>query len=310
MYHEGTPTSPMTVVQFNFEREADLTLSQFNFFKRVIPAEWHKAIMSTIAIPGVEESPLQIYARSAKGKTSCCITSFQCKMFYKEIFFDVIAKTEKKFSKRKTWYLSRWESLGNVNWPKVLAYLNTNRVDSKTSDIIFRHIHSGIWTRIRLFKSNLEEHTLCTRCYAAPECYSHIFIDCQYSSKIWDEAQIFITAIFPGAKSFHKARCIVAGYADVRQCKSVLQCLEDARIAFFKATYQQRNLSLLGKHVNGCQNFRTFFLKTVQTRFETAMWKDDFKSFEPYKRVCNVIGNIVCFKSNLSPEKIKINFIK
>ena len=45
MYHEGTPTSPMTVVQFNFEREANLTLSQFNFFKRAIPAEWHKTII-------------------------------------------------------------------------------------------------------------------------------------------------------------------------------------------------------------------------------------------------------------------------
>ena len=310
LYHEGTPTSPMTMVQFNVEREADLTLAQFNHFKRAIPAEWHKTIMSPIVFPEVEESPLQIYARSAKGKTSCCIKSFTCKMFYKEISFDVIAKTEKEFSKRKTWYLSRWESLRDVNWPKVLAYLNTNRVDSKTSDIIFRHIHSGIWTRIRLFKSNLEEHTLCTRCYAAPECYSHIFLDCQYSSKIWDEAQIFITAIFPEARSLNKARCIVAGYADVRQCKSVLQCLEDARIAFFKATYQQRNLSFLGKHVNGCQIFRTFFLRTVQARFETAMWKGDFKPFKPYERICNVIGNIVSFNSNLLPDKIKINFIK
>ena len=132
----GTPTSPMTVVHFTFEREAHLTLAIFNFF-------------------------------------------------------------------------------------------------SKTSDIIFRHIHSGIWTRIRLSKSNLEEHTLCIQSYAA-ECYSHIFIDCQYSSKIWDEAQIFITAIFPEAISLNKARCIAAGYADGRQCKSVLQCLEDGRIAFSK----------------------------------------------------------------------------
>ena len=135
-----------------------------------------------------------------------------------------------------------------MNWPKVLAYLNTNRVESKTSGIIFRPIHSGIWTRIRLPKSNLEEHTLCTRCYSEPKCYSHIFIDCQFSSKIWDEAHIFITAIFPETRSLNKARCIAAGYADVRQCKSILQCLEDPRIAFFKATYQQRNLSLLGKH--------------------------------------------------------------
>ena len=112
-------------------------------------------------------------------------------LFNVKCSFDVIAKTQKEFSKRKTWYLSRWESLGNVNWSKILAYLTTNRVDSKTSDIVFRHIHSGIWTRIRLFKSNLEEHTLCTRCYAAPECYSHIFIDCQYSSKILDWSYIF-----------------------------------------------------------------------------------------------------------------------
>ena len=92
----------MTLVQFNVEREADLTLAQFNFFKRAIPAEWHKTIMSTVVFPDVEESPLQIYARSAKWKTSCCIKSFACKMFYKEISFDVIAKTEEEFSKRKT----------------------------------------------------------------------------------------------------------------------------------------------------------------------------------------------------------------
>ena len=308
LYHEGTPTSPMTLGQYNADREANLTLEQFDKVKKAIPMEWHKTIVSTTALPEAEFSPLQIFASSAKGQKPTCIKLFTCKMFYKEISIDVFLKTEREFSKRKTWYLSRWDNLGNVNWPKVFSYFKSNRVDSNTADIIFRHIHSGIWNRIRLFKAKLEEHTLCTRCYAVPESYSHIFVDCQYSSKIWDEACTFITAVLPDVELSNKARCIVVGFADIPFCKKALHCLEDIRRAFFKATYQQRNLSLLGRYIDGGKTFRDLLLKTLQLRFGTAQWKGDLKPFQPYRRICDVFGSNVYFKTKFLPGKFHINF--
>ena len=310
LYHEGTPTSPMTLVQLNKERGTNLTLTQFDKVKKAIPAEWHKTIVSTRVLPEVEESPLQIFASTNKGQTPTCIKLFTCKMFYKEISLDVFLKTEKDLSTRKTWFLSRWIDLGKVNWPKVFSYFGTNRVNSNIADIIFRHIHSGIWNRIRLFKAKLEEHTLCTRCYAVPESYSHIFVDCQYSSKIWDEALVFISAVHAGVKSLGRTRCIVVGFSDIPQCKKVLHCLEDIRRAFFKATYQQRNLSLLGKHTDGCKVFRDLLLGTLQLRFDTAQWKKDLKPFEPYQRICGVLGSSVHYKPEFLPDKFQINFIR
>ena len=298
LYFDWVPT-PMTLEQFNDYHDLSLTPHQFHSLKQAVPPSWHKAIVDGSADEAELKSLLKVFKSDAKGKSPTCISNFSCKTFYNELSSESFHNVQKSFQTRKTpFYLEHQNSLGHISWSKIFTNLWANHLDRKTIDVIYRYIHSGIWTREKALNAKLAEHRLCTRCYASTEDHGHIFSKCGYSVEIWQIVFKFLILICPSLKLSDSPRYILAGFSDLNQCNDdILQALEDIRLAYFKTVWKQRNMSLFEhKYLSGPNLLRQNITSYFQLRYDMARKNGKLPSFEPYLKVAKIKQNSVILR--------------
>ena len=294
LYFDWVPT-PMTLEQFNDYHDCSLTPRQFHILKKAVPPAWHKAIINGSADSAEPENILNVFQSKGKTRVSSSISKFSCKIFYNELTSEGYSSVQKKFLNRKTeFYPDHWRQLGKIPWSKVFSRLFTNHLDRKSIDIIYRYIHSGIWTRSKAFNAKLSDHRLCTRCYAVPEDCNHIFVNCQYSQEMWETTFQLLQKLCPEIKISNSLRYVLVGFSDLKECKKVLQVMEDIRLAYIKSVWKQRNSSLFDQmYLPGVPILRQNILSYFQTRFDLAQRKGVVTSFEPYLKLCKISKNYV-----------------
>lgn len=285
--------------QFNSYHDCNITIKHFHALKSAVPSIWHKLIINGSADNAEQISPLYVFKSSQDSlENAVCISKLLCKTFYSKLTADAFLKVQQKQLNLKTPLFTEWgNDFGPIKWPLIFSFLYSNHIDRKLVDLIYRTLHFSVTTRVKLLNMGLDEHRLCTRCYAFPETLKHMFLECSHTLKVWDKALAYITRVFPAASSLNPNRIIIIGFADLSQCKSFLAALEDIRFAYFKATYFQRNRSLY-QHIliDGVQVFLQTLKSLVQTRLDLASKSQNMDTFRQYSPISKHSGGKVALQ--------------
>ena len=62
-------------------------------------------------------------------------------------------------------------------------------LDTKTRIFQFKILYNVLYVNKQLYKMNLSVSPLCSLCLKEQETFTHLFLECSYSSKLWKEFQ-------------------------------------------------------------------------------------------------------------------------
>ena len=62
-------------------------------------------------------------------------------------------------------------------------------LDTKTRIFQFKILNNGLYLNKQLYKMNLSVSPLCSLCLKEQETFTHLFLECSYSSNLWRELQ-------------------------------------------------------------------------------------------------------------------------
>ena len=225
----------------------DLNISKYQFDKltKTIPNEFKEAITNNIS----KESPdcrLNVWKnKSSKKPSPTPITNMSCKAFYDELSNFTMEQSQLTLKSKKTPHFSAWtEKTGHVNWKTIFNFMSQNQMDRKTTDVQFRMIHFSTFSRLKLFQAKISPSPICPRCLLKNESIEHIFIECSKTKEIWQRALLLMETICPNIAFPNTYKLVVTGFSDLYAVKDQLIALEDIRLAFFKATWIQRNKAI------------------------------------------------------------------
>ena len=75
------------------------------------------------------------------------------------------------------------------DWSKFYSLAGKCSIDSKTRVFQYKILNNALYLNKRLFRCKLAERPLCSMCGVEDETAIHIFAECSYSTKLWEELQ-------------------------------------------------------------------------------------------------------------------------
>ena len=79
--------------------------------------------------------------------------------------------------------------ISEEDWPKIFSLAGKCSIDSKTRIFQYKILNKALDLNKRLFQSKLAESPLCSVCGVEDETVTHLFAECSYSTKLWEELQ-------------------------------------------------------------------------------------------------------------------------
>ena len=85
--------------------------------------------------------------------------------------------------------LSQKFDISEEDWPKIYSLAGKCSIDSKTRIFQYKILNNALYLNKRLFQCKLVESPLCSMCGVEDETVTHLFAECRYSTKLWEELQ-------------------------------------------------------------------------------------------------------------------------
>ena len=79
--------------------------------------------------------------------------------------------------------------ISEEDWPKIYPLKGKCSIDSKIRVFQFKILNNALYLNKCLFQSKLAKGLFCSMCGAEDETVSHLFAECSYSTKLWEELQ-------------------------------------------------------------------------------------------------------------------------
>lgn len=80
----------------------------------------------------------------------------------------------------------------NINWKDVFIFYRQCTNDCKLLDFQYKFIFRIIFTKRELLKMKLVDNDKCTFCKHASEDISHVYFDCEFVKRFWQDLEMFI----------------------------------------------------------------------------------------------------------------------
>ena len=74
-------------------------------------------------------------------------------------------------------------------WSRIYTMASKCTLNTKTRIFQFKILNNVLYLNKQLYKMNLSESPLCSLCLKEQETFTHLFLECSYSSNLWRELQ-------------------------------------------------------------------------------------------------------------------------
>ena len=74
-------------------------------------------------------------------------------------------------------------------WPRIFTMASKCTLDTKTRIFQFKILNSILYLNEKLYKVNLSERPSCSLWHKEQETFTHLFLECSYSSNLWRDLQ-------------------------------------------------------------------------------------------------------------------------
>ena len=152
---------------------------------KCIPREWKNLVNDTSFTPEtIELEQLSLYQH--------CV-------YIKDTFTDILkVKTnqiydslvQKKFQPPTAKAnLSQKFDISDQLWPKIYTLASKCTIETKTRVFQYKILNNILYLNKQLYKMRLKESPLCSFCSEEEETFTHLFLVCTFSSKLWRDIQ-------------------------------------------------------------------------------------------------------------------------
>ena len=113
-------------------------------------------------------------------------------------------------------HINTWEKILQINieskeWKNIHLTCFKTILDNQIIWLQYRILHNILGTKALLYKMKKVDNNLCRFCNIMPETITHVFVDCQYSTEIWDLLKHWIYQETSSAFNFDK-KSIILGF--------------------------------------------------------------------------------------------------
>ena len=163
----------LVIVQNKF----NMDFLTYNAIKKAIPSIWHKILTSNCIIPDHGTGMDQLMQVKKQNPNASEI---------KQAYLMLLNKVKNDDSKIKL----KWEAeLDKETYDEIwdMLIVNTNKLTLCTKLCYFQYrlTHRALITNVHRHKWDANVSELCTFCSKSPETYTHLFVNCQETHKLW-----------------------------------------------------------------------------------------------------------------------------
>ena len=150
-----------------------------------IPKEWKNRVKENTFL--LETLDRQILSRFHHGvfKGTCFYDIFKVKASH---IYEIFVQKKFKPPAPKAKISAKFK-ITEVLWSRIYTMASKCTLDTKTRIFQFKILNNVLYLNKQLCKMNLSVSPLCSLCLKVQETFTHLFLECSYSSNLWRELQ-------------------------------------------------------------------------------------------------------------------------
>ena len=172
------------MISEKFDLSANAFLTWYGVIQS-IPTEWKNVIRNTnFSIESYSQKAMINYRHGIFiGDNFCGITKVKTSMIYNALVQKsfVPPTSRNQFSQKF--------DISEKDWPKIYSLAGKCSIDSGTRIFQYKILNNTLYLNKHLFQCKLAESPLCSICGVEDETVIHLFAECSYSTKLWEELQ-------------------------------------------------------------------------------------------------------------------------
>ena len=182
LYNPVGLLEPWQSISQKFESENANFISCYSTVQ-CIPREWKEFILHTGNLPADNFSDFRhgVFISGFFTKLSQVKTNQIYDSLVRKTFIPPTAKTT----------LSGKFEFGEELWPKIYMLSSKCAIDTGTRVFQYKILNNVLYLNKHLYKMKVAESPLCSLCQKENETFKHLFVDCNFSKKLWTDIKVF-----------------------------------------------------------------------------------------------------------------------
>ena len=150
-----------------------------------IPGEWKNSVKENTFLP--ESLGKQAPFRFHHGvfKDTCFYDIFKVRASH---VYEIFVQKKFKPPTVKAKILAEFKIMLHL-WSRIYTMASKCTLDTKTRIFQFKILNNVLYLNKQLYNMNLSVSRLCSLCLKEQETFTHLFLECSYSSNLWRELQ-------------------------------------------------------------------------------------------------------------------------